>query len=276
MKFRILDKPIVFLLMCSLGFACYASGQNAGAGGSVVSADVSVMIVDDGVTGLRWVGDQESGLEGKGRAELYLLSGERSRRIEVPFGTQSRAFRYSGPREMTFYHQPISLNPDAAEPSVAARVQLPVDSDDVLLVFVTENFDRQLFRILPIDLSASDVEPNSMRITNFSNQQIGWSVESERGVLAAGQMATVPIDKDAIRVQVQLAIYLEEAGRWLRVFRRRYRPFEGERYECLVLPGSSDGVSVRFIRDRISSRQHMRERGGYQAPIKEPPVTEDG
>lgn len=274
MKFKFLRKPTVAAVVVGLSLTLHAFGQQPAGSGSTISADVTVMILDDGVTGLQWVGDQESGLEGLEKAELFLVSGTRSRKVEVPFGTQSRAFSYSGPREMTFYHQPVSPDPNDPKPSVAAQVQLPADADDVLLVFVTENFERQLFRILPIDLSSSDVEPNTMRITNFSGQTIAWSVESQRGMLPTRQTATIPIDKDAIRVQVQLAVFHEEADRWLRIFRRRYRPFPGERYECLLLPRSGGDVTVRFIRDKITSRQNMKEHGGYQLPVDEPPMPE--
>lgn len=244
----------------------------------IVSTTISTMILDDSITSLQWVGDDENAIEGKGFARLYAVSGARSRQVDVPFGSPSRPFNYSGSREITFYHEPISPDPNAPKPTVAARVRLPQDSDEVLLVFVTEDFDKQLFRVLPVDLSASDVEPGTLKITNMAGQPLAWNVADERGLLRPSSSVVVPLDLEVVRVRIQLAQYDDDADRWRRAFNRLFRPHDGERYECLVLPRPGSGgrtLLVRFITDTIETRQAINERGGRELPIDEPPMPEE-
>jgi hypothetical protein len=82
---------------------------------------------------------------------------------------------------------------------------------------------------------------------------------------------------EVVRVRIQLAQYDDNANRWRRSFNRLFRPNQGERYECLVLPRpGTEGRSllVRFITDTIETRRAIAERGAPQQQKGRGPSTD--
>ncbi len=240
---------------------------------NTVEVAVTTMILDDGVTTEDWVGDSIAGVEGLGAANLFLVSGGRSRAIAVPFGSVSPAFVYRGPREMVFYHEPVSVIADAPPPSISANVTIPDGADEVLLIFFTDNLEQQRFRVLPIAMDASRAKPNSMRISNYTNQDLAWMFGSERGQLEAGESASASISNQSITSRIRIAQFDAEANRWRIVFNRILRPGRGQRYECFILPRpgrGGEGVMVRIFTDHVDQRNRTTERGGVPLRVEEP------
>ncbi len=242
--------------------------------GENVRVAISTMILDDGITGNLWAGDDERGVVGKEYADLFVVSGERSRSLQVPFGTPSRPFVYSGPRDVLFYHDPVSADLSVPRPSVAAQVRLPSGVSDVLLIFITEDFADQRFRIFPVDISSDVAAAGTLRLTNLSPQTIAWNLGEDRGQIQSGSSVVVQAPTDSFQTRIRLARYDEDAGRWRVAYNRIVRPQEGQRYDCLILPQprtGGAGIMVRFVADTPSVRSSLVDRGGVSMPIVEPP-----
>lgn len=242
--------------------------------GESVRVAISAMILDDGVTSHLWAGDDDRRIVGKQNADLFVLSGERSRAISIPFGAPGRPFVYSGPSEVVFYHEPVSPDPYAPRPSIAGAVTIPDDATDVLLIFVTENFDAQRFRIMVLDVSSDATDGGTFRITNLSRQTIAWNLGENTGMVTPGSSVLVDAPEDKFQTRIRLAQFDRPAEQWRIVYNRVLRPQPDQRYDCLILPrpgSDEEGIMVCFIADTPQDRSAIVKRGGVDLPIVEPP-----
>lgn len=222
---------------------------------------LSALIVDDGVTGKYYIGndDSERGpiLPEVPSVPLFFMSDDTPRWMEVPFGNLSGLFVYRGPDELVFYHQPPSPDPDVPRPSVAARAALPDGMDNIVLLFFTENFDERRYRIIPLDDSEEAFPRNTLRIYNFSAVPVAIELGEERQQIAPRSLGFVPVATTGSYERLRMARYAEADSRWILDFSRRMRMREGTRATYLIFPRQGDSrgrVTVRKIDDPLVLR----------------------
>lgn len=248
-------------LMFSNGFAAVAE--------ETVSPMISTIILDEGRTTGSWMGDGR--IESHGAATLFLRSGENSREITVPFGSLSAPFRYSGPPLLNFFHRPLSPDPEDPLPDVSASVRLPANASDVLLIFVTDDFDSQSFRIVPLDISPDAAPNNSIRIINFTGVPVAWNFAGESGNLNPGSMTLVRINEKSGLHRLQLASFCPDMDDWRIRYNRRLRIIPDRRFEMILIPrpGDSSNFAVTVIRDFVEYRRRLSAEDDRELPIHE-------
>lgn len=268
MKFRSFSQGL--FCICLMLAAVFASTPDATAQ-ETVSVMISAIILDEGRTTGLWTGDGRS--ESHGAATLFLRSGEVSRELSVPFGTLSAPFHYSGPPVLRFFRRPLSPDPEDPLPEVTASVRLPSNASDVLLIFVTDDFDSQSFRIVPLDISPRAAPNNSIRIINFTGVPVAWNFAGKSGELTPGSMTLARVDEKSGLHRLQFASFCPDVNDWRVRYNRRLRIIPDRRFEMILIPrpGDSSNFAVTVIRDFVSYRQRLSAQDDRELPIHEAP-----
>jgi hypothetical protein len=224
---------------------------------------LSAMIVHDGRFSEDYFGDEHAGVAAVEEVPFYIQSGETVVEMRVPFGHLSQLHRYRGPTQVDFYHSRPSLDPDVPRPSVGASVRLPPGSGDVILLFFTEDFDRRLYRVVPMDGSNRDFPENSLRILNLSQVPVAYELDRRQGQVSSNSSTVVNLDVAEPFQQFRLAGYDDEGERWRPIFDRYLQVLDGYRSTFLIMPRpGSDGsrLIVRAVQDNHRLRQRNLER----------------
>lgn len=264
MKFNRGIAHIALLLV----FVGLAVGSKAAVDGSV-SVTISTIILDEGRTSGLWTGDGR--VETHGAATMFLVSSERSREITIPFGTLSAPFQYTGSPVLNFFHRPLSPDPEDPLPDISASVRLPPNATDVLLVFVTDDFDGQTFRVVPLDISASAAPNNSIRIINFTGFPVAWNLFGDSGTLKPTGMTLLRHGSKEGLYRLQFASFCRDSDEWRVRYNRRLRIIPDRRFEMILIPrpGGDGSFSVKVIRDFVEHRQRLSAEEDRELPIRE-------
>lgn len=265
MKFKALVRQIISccLLVVPLISALPAFGQQG-----TVSVTISTTILNDGKTTGMWTGDGRT--EEYGVATLFLFSGGKSRELAVPFGTLSAPFRYVGPSLLQFYKRPLSPDPKDPLPEVMSSVQLPAGASEVLLVFVTEDFASQRFRIIPLDISPDAAPNNSIRIINFTGFPVLWNLDGESGQLTSGSAILVETGDKRGYHRLQFASLSSKTNSWRIRYNRRINIVPNRRFDMILIPsGADNNLSVRVLRDFVNYRRNLAAKEDRELPIRE-------
>lgn len=238
-------------IVAFVGLEGVAADEAAGSRSYVISG----IIVNDGRFAEQYFGNEDAGIPAVEVVPLYYVSGDRVIEMGVPFGAMSSLHRYVGPQELVFYHSPPSLEPGDPKPTEGARVKLPADSAEVVLLFFTENFERRLYRVVPLSTSGRDFPTNAIRIYNFSSIPLSYNLEGKTQVLKPNALSTISLDPKETYQRLRVAQYDEEVDRWRPVFDRHLQVVDGLRSILLVLPRpGSDGrrLMTRFISENYN------------------------
>ncbi len=240
---------LVFLLLLSASLN--ATGESSTAKfANDIQVVVSAMILDDGVTTALWVGDDDAEIEGASEVTLYLPSARGNQALVVPFGRLSDPVGYKGSRHLKFFKSPELDEGDRQTP--VASITLPEEIEEVLLVFVTDDFAAGAFRVLAFGLDEANAASESLRLINLSSLRLAWNLGEQEGVIRPLAVTQVSYADEGSRVRLRFARYIEEEGRWHVQYDRPLRLRPNRRYECIIIPRSGpDGGNflVRIIAD---------------------------
>lgn len=235
-----------------LFFYCHAIV--AGSPGLEVNDEVrlmiSAMILDDGVTTPLWVGDDDAEIKGAFEATVYLPSVEGHLALVVPFGRLSDPVHYRGSRNLKFFNTPAGGDDDRPPP--VAAITLPEGIEEVLLVFVTDDFTAGTFRVLAFGLDEKNAAPESLRLINLSPLRLAWNLGGQQGVIEPLAVTQVSYIEEVGRVRLRFAAYNAAEESWNVQYNRLLRLRRDRRYECIILPRPSsagEGFLVRIIAD---------------------------
>lgn len=234
-----------------------------------VRADLTAMIFDGGRDALRWTGDDGAGIRGVGGAVLHYSSGGEWSRIRVPFAVPSKDFRYEGPEVLRFYSRAWTEEDEQGPPpEPKAEVRLPSGSSRVLLLFLTRDFEKRIFDVVPVDYGVAAFPANHIRVLNLSSLRIACRIGEETAFVEPRASAVIPLAAADLRTRLRILQREGDEGKWKETTDRLIRHYEGQRYDCFVLPPANPGTPrlvIRIVTD------------GTVAPASEtPPENEEG
>lgn len=235
---------------------------------------LSMVIIDDGVNTVNYVGDSDAGIPETPYVPLYFLSNDTPRQVNAPFTNLSPFFHYRGPDTLTFYLSPPSPDPQAPKPPVAGTVTLPHGMTDIILLLVTENFADRRFRIIPIDESSSTFPENSIRLFNLSSLDVAFEIGGQRDSVAANTMKSVQVQSDEPFKRIRIGRFDQAANQWRLAYNRYTRILDGHRSTYLILNrpfGHSNQLFVQRIHDPVQLRTtNLRQTGGEPEEVDPP------
>lgn len=235
----------------ALGVAALLSGGSPVWGNSEVSLNISLFLADDGQFTEEWAGDGFS--EGRRQVEVGFGTGGSERMVPLQFEQTSGPFLYSGSPELTFF-----VEDRAGTPATVARVLLPEDVSDILLVFVTRSMAQLAFDVFPVDLSGTSTRPNHLRLVSLFGTPVAWSFAGRQGILQPYESESIRYSRDAFDNRLQFAQFDQSSQQWRVVYSRLLRLWQGQRYDAILLPGrggNSQPVNVRIVADYIEIRR---------------------
>lgn len=241
-------------LISILGVVCSAALAGLSADEpEPVRADLTAMIFDDGRDALRWTGDDGAGIEGVGGAVLHYSSGGEWSRIRVPFAVPSKDFHYEGPEVLRFYSRAWTEEDEQGPPpEPKAEVRLPPGSSRVLLLFLTRDFEKRIFDVVPVDYGVAGFPTNHIRVLNLSTLRIACRIGEETAFVEPRASAVIPLAAADLRTRLRILQREGDKGKWQETTDRLIRHYEGQRYDCFVLPPANPGsprLMIRIVTD---------------------------
>lgn len=165
------------------------------------------------------------GVEEPDEPVFWYIDGETPVEIKAEWNNPSEPMHYHGPANLQFYRLRGMIE---GQPSLSPfhKVPLPSGAKHVLLIFFLN--DQGGYSAFPVDVGLQDMPEGSLKILNFSNDEIAVEIGSSTKVMPNRSSWMVPVS-EAGNSQLRMQIATRQNEKWKLIFRTAYAVNEDSR-----------------------------------------------